>query len=788
MTGKWWQRLFGLEADPPEEEPKHIPPNPGRGRLPVGRFEDTRRRVTVKMASYYPEGDKRAAESNWQGSLRRQEPGAGKNGTKNDFRMNHPERPVSNDRHDKKIKPPFRVSQVPSPVFGFKKPPEDFYRTKSSEHVYLDPQKEAQEKRQIFEKLDRSNKNNERLHRSHRLPSLQDRPTVDPKWVEKPALERRSVKEAPYGARRNDDGIERVPEASTRREAPGRPSPGRDEASHANRQVPSGSGQMRREGISKENSETVRTVRSRLPRSPYRPHGSSKVPFNVLMFHSDRHRSKWTEDKEQKNDSSDNKADDPGDREGLQLPLDLLDNPPEVREESTGWIAEKQQVLTETLTNFHVKADIVGHVQGPSVTRFDIHLHPGVKINKVLSLSEDLKLSLAVRQIRIAPVPGRSAVGIEIPNDRRKPVYLKQIMDSDAFLGSRAPLTAALGQDVSGKQIITDLAKMPHGLIAGATGSGKSVCIHSLILSLIYKTPPDRLRLLLIDPKVVELAPYQKLPHLAAPVITEPKDAARALKWAVDEMEKRYRLFARSGVRDIDRYNSRAAAPKENDERLPYLVIIIDELADLMMVSPQEVEEAICRIAQKARAAGIHLLLATQRPSVDVLTGLIKANIPARIAFSVSSQADSRTILDSGGAERLLGRGDMLFAENGARSIKRLQGCYVSDAEIERVIDAFRDRPAPDYLFDAESLRSMTSETNIFEDELFHDAAAFVVEQGQASVSSLQRHFRIGYNRAARLVDELEAKHVVSAANGSKPRQVLMTKENLEQGLSNDKI
>ncbi|GGH88129.1 S-DNA-T family DNA segregation ATPase FtsK/SpoIIIE [Pullulanibacillus pueri] len=504
----------------------------------------------------------------------------------------------------------------------------------------------------------------------------------------------------------------------------------------------------------------------------------SNVPFNVLMFGADRVSMRRKETSQ--STSSQRQTDRSQGQRIPSLSLDLLNNPNYNSDDNEEWVREKQEILAETLKNFHVKADIVGYVQGPSVTRFELKLYPGVKVNKILNLTEDIKLSMAAKQIRISPVPGKSIVGIEVPNTDRKPVFLKELLESESFRNSTSPLTATLGMDVSGQRVVTDLAKMPHGLIAGATGSGKSVCIHSLLLSLIYKTSPEDLRLILIDPKVVELAAYQALPHLAAPLITQPKEAALALKWAVEEMEERYQLFAKKGVRDINRYN-KTIDQEQGEARMPFIVIVIDELADLMMASPQDVEEAICRIAQKARAAGIHMLLATQRPSVDVITGLIKSNIPTRIAFSVSSQADSRTILDAGGAERLLGQGDMLFVENGARDMKRLQGAFVTDEEIDRVTEALtKVEPLP-YLFDLEQIQEMRAEIENDEDELFEDAALFVIDQGQASVSSLQRRFRIGYNRAARLVDQLEASEIISEANGSKPRQVLVDKETFSQ-------
>ncbi|HEX7065638.1 MAG TPA: DNA translocase FtsK, partial [Bacillales bacterium] len=409
----------------------------------------------------------------------------------------------------------------------------------------------------------------------------------------------------------------------------------------------------------------------------------------------------------------------------------------------------------------------------PAVTRFEVQPAPGVKVNKIKRLSDDLKLSLAAKDIRIeAPIPGKNSVGIEIPNRTSQPVSLREMMESRAFRESSSPLTAALGLDITGTPIVTDLQKMPHGLIGGATGSGKSVCINSLLVSLLYKASPDELKLVLIDPKVVELAPFKELPHLAAPVINDPKEAALALKWAVEEMERRYERFAEAGARDIARYNKKV----ENAAHMPYIVIVIDELADLMMAAPHDVEESICRIAQKARACGIHLVLATQRPSVDVITGLIKANIPTRLAFSVSSQADSRTILDMGGAEKLLGHGDMLFVENGSPQSIRVQGNFVSDEEIDRVTEFVNRQGKPDYLFEKEELQQKNNETDV-DDELFEEACLFVFEQGSASASSLQRKFRIGYNRASRLIEMMEGLGMISGAMGSKPRELLMSEE-----------
>ncbi|WP_102274229.1 DNA translocase FtsK [Cytobacillus massiliigabonensis] len=456
------------------------------------------------------------------------------------------------------------------------------------------------------------------------------------------------------------------------------------------------------------------------------------------------------------------------------------------QEESSEWIKEQEQLLNSTLKNFNVHAKVVNITQGPSVTRYEVQPEPGVKVNKITNLSDDIKLSLAARDIRIeAPIPGKHTIGIEVPNKKSRPVFISEIINSPEFRDSTSPLTAVLGLDIAGNPIVTDLRKMPHGLIAGATGSGKSVCINSILVSLLYKATPDELKLILIDPKMVELAPYNRIPHLVSPVITDVKAATAALKWAVEEMERRYELFAHAGVRDINRFNELAMEHKRYADKLPFMVIIIDELADLMMMSPADVEEAICRIAQKARACGIHLIIATQRPSVDVITGLIKANVPTRIAFSVSSQIDSRTIIDISGAEKLLGRGDMLFLENGSSKPVRLQGTYVSDNEIDDVVAHVRKEREPEYLFEQEELLKKAQVIEE-EDELFYEACEFVVDQGSASTSSLQRRFKIGYNRAARLIDMMEKQGMISEARGSKPRDVLITEADLEsvQGTS----
>lgn len=454
--------------------------------------------------------------------------------------------------------------------------------------------------------------------------------------------------------------------------------------------------------------------------------------------------------------------------------LGLLNPSPPVSDDDDEHTQIQKLLLEETLANFNVSAQVVGIVKGPSVTRFELQPAPGVKVNKITGLIDDIKLNLAAKDIRIeAPIPGRNAIGIEVPNMSSQPVLIEKIISSDKFQEHSSPLAVALGMDIGGEPIIADIKKMPHGLIAGSTGSGKSVCINSIIVSLLYKATPEQVRLLLIDPKMVELAPYNHLPHLITPVVTEAKQATASLKWAVEEMEKRYALFVDAGVRDIDRYN------QTTDDQLPYIVIVIDELADLMMVSPQDVEDCIIRIAQKARACGIHLLLATQRPSVDVITGNIKANVPTRLAFAVFSQVDSRTILDQSGAERLLGRGDMLFLESGTTPV-RLQGNFVSDDEIERITHMIKKQRKPAYIFSKEDLEQQVASFDSGDDPLYLEALVFVAEQGQASASGLQRRFRVGYNRAARLIEMMEADGYVGGQSGGKARAVLISKEDAQ--------
>lgn len=453
---------------------------------------------------------------------------------------------------------------------------------------------------------------------------------------------------------------------------------------------------------------------------------------------------------------------------------------PEFQQADVEWMEEQGQLLVEVLAEFNVPAEIENIVQGPTVTQFEITVGHGVKISKIKNLSDNLKLVLAARDIRIeAPIPGKRSIGIEIPNAKARPVRLSEIVGNNSFRDSNKDLEVALGLDITGQPVTFDLSEMPHGLIAGATGSGKSVCINSILISLLMKASPQDVKLMLIDPKIVELAVYDELPHLVSPVITDVKAATAALKWAVDEMERRYQLFHHMKVRHITRYNEIVEEQRRFSLKMPYLVIVIDELADLMMMAPAEVEESICRIAQKARACGIHLVLATQRPSVDVITGLIKSNIPTRIAFSVSSQIDSRTIIDSQGAERLLGRGDLLYLGYGKSDTVRLQGTFVTDEEIEQITAYIRSLGKPNYAFAPEELVQKVEQAEE-QDELFEEVCRSVAEEGSVSISSLQRKYRIGYNRAARLVEMMDAHGFVSEAKGTKPREVFLTPDQVD--------
>ena len=466
-------------------------------------------------------------------------------------------------------------------------------------------------------------------------------------------------------------------------------------------------------------------------------------------------------------------------------PMSLLGRDPSAGvTQSKAQMLQTAQKLEETLKSFGVDAKVMQINQGPTVTRYELSPSHGVKVSKIVNLADDIALNLAANGIRIeAPIPGKAAVGIEVPNKEQQSVYLRTVLDSDKFKSFPSKLAFALGQDIAGNAVITDIAKMPHLLIAGATGSGKSVCINTLITSIIYKAKPDEVKLILVDPKVVELSVYNGIPHLMIPVVTDPKKAAGALNWAVREMLARYNSFAECSVRDIKGYNAMKADKGELDF-MPQIVIIIDELADLMMAAPKEVEDSICRLAQMARAAGIHLIIATQRPSVDVITGVIKANIPSRLAFAVSSGIDSRTILDMNGAEKLLGKGDMLFYPTGMSKPVRIQGAFVTDKEVENIVDFLKQQNKEteynEKVMDeiSSSVKSGGGEGE--HDEFFDSAIELVVSKEKASVSMLQRQFRIGYNRAARLMDELEDADIVGPEDGSKPRKVLMSPSELE--------
>ena len=467
-------------------------------------------------------------------------------------------------------------------------------------------------------------------------------------------------------------------------------------------------------------------------------------------------------------------------------PIELLkDNPMAGKHGDGNNLKENATKLEETLASFGVGATVVDVAMGPTVTRYELQPDPGVKVSKIVNLADDIALNLAANGIRIeAPIPGKSAVGIEVPNKDVSSVFLREVLDTKEFEHFPSNVAFGLGKDISGKVIVTDIGRMPHLLIAGATGSGKSVCVNTLITSILYKSSPEDVKLLMIDPKVVELSIYNGIPHLLIPVVTDPKKAASALNWAVQEMLERYKLFAAANVRDIKGYNKAIKTNEDGLKKLPQIVIIVDELADLMVVAANEVEEAICRLAQMARAAGLHLIIATQRPSVDVITGLIKANIPSRIAFNVSSGIDSRTIIDMNGAEKLLGKGDMLFYPVGLQKPVRIQGAFVSDKEIENIVTFLKDRKKEEY--DEKIMKQLdksVADKNLPSndyDPIFEDALELCVDKQKASASMIQRRFRVGYNRAARILDQLYDAGYVGDEEGSKPRKMLLTKPEFE--------
>ncbi|MDD3653502.1 MAG: DNA translocase FtsK [Desulfotomaculaceae bacterium] len=453
-------------------------------------------------------------------------------------------------------------------------------------------------------------------------------------------------------------------------------------------------------------------------------------------------------------------------------------------------INDNIRILEDTLKSFGIRGKVIQVSRGPAITRYEIQPPAGVKVSRIVGLADDIALSMAAPGVRIeAPIPGKAAVGIEIPNKETALVHLRDLLETQEFNQANSKLTISLGKDIAGNPVVADLAKMPHLLIAGATGSGKSVCINTLIVSILFKATPEEVKFLMIDPKMVELTMYNGIPHLVSPVVIDPKKAAASLRWAVKEMEHRYELFAAAGVRDITRYNQQFNnnEPGNNDRSpLPLIVVIIDELSDLMMVAPADVEDAVCRLAQMARAAGIHLLVATQRPSVDVITGLIKANIPSRISFAVSSQIDSRTILDISGAEKLLGKGDMLFFPVGAAKPVRVQGAFLSDREVEDLVNYLKDQAEPVYNDKILKVEPNKDSVQEMEDELLPNAVQILIESGHASISLLQRRLRIGYARAARLIDIMEQKGIVGGYEGSKPRAILMSLDQFNRTFNRD--
>jgi len=465
---------------------------------------------------------------------------------------------------------------------------------------------------------------------------------------------------------------------------------------------------------------------------------------------------------------------------GYKLPgPSLLNDPPKKKKDGKEWINEHIHILNKTFDEFKVGAEVQNFTQGPTVTRYEIALDSGVNVKKITGLADNIKMALAAKEIRIeAPIPGKSTVGIEVPNKVPEIVPFKSIVEKEQFVNAKDPLTVALGLDIDGEGVFTSISKMPHGLVAGATGSGKSVCINTVLMSLLMKYRPEELKLMLIDPKMVELTQYNEIPHLITPVITDAKIATAGLKWAVEEMDRRFQIFSQEMVRDIHTYNEKIIK-EDRDDYMPFIVIVVDELADLMMVASSSVEESIMRITQKARACGMHLIIATQRPSTDVVKGTIKSNIPTRIAFMVSSYIDSMTIIDGAGADKLLGRGDMLYCESGQPQ-RRVQGAFISDQEIMRVNQFIRDQRGPNYMFDQKKLMNdATSVKN--DDDLLEPVARYIVEQQEASINKISKEFHIGFNRAQKIVEILADLGVVSDNMGSKAREVLVDMEQLEE-------
>ena len=453
--------------------------------------------------------------------------------------------------------------------------------------------------------------------------------------------------------------------------------------------------------------------------------------------------------------------------------LDLLESPPPLSSRHIkDDLAANARILEETLADFGISVKVLDVERGPAITRYELEPAPGLKVQKIVTLSDDIALAMKAQSVRIvAPIPGKSRVGVEVPNSQTTVVYLKEILESPEFQKATSKLTLALGKDITGNPVIADLGEMPHLLIAGTTGSGKTVCVNALITSMLYKATPNEVKFMMIDPKMVEMAQFNGSPHLLCPVITDTKKVSAALNWVVGEMEDRYQLFAKAGTRNIEGYN-------QKEQPLPYIVVIVDELADLMMIAQQQIETAITRLAQLSRAVGIHLILATQRPSVDVVTGVIKANFPARVSFKVASKVDSRTVLDLNGADKLLGKGDLLFLKPGESKLIRAQGCFIQDNEIERIVGFIKSEAQPVYNEEILSEKSRSfSYSNYEKDELYDEAVRVIIESNQASVSILQRRMRLGYNRAARIIDEMEKEGIVGAPDGAKPRKILVDRQ-----------
>ncbi|WP_106496871.1 DNA translocase FtsK [Lentibacillus sp. Marseille-P4043] len=780
MWKQWKKKILDLffteEVDEPDKTPEE-------NRIPIKHNQRTEQEIHTKVMHKYPnrESFRFPVIPDYSNKNKEEKPAFARKRMENkqpvqekaDNKIEN--KPVIKPEHKK----PFHPTEVPSPIYGYHKRKKEKEEEKEMENVPAFVRKQVTEESKIDVNENSTpiqdegkSKNNPIAVPAHQestitfyennLSEIEDKDT------------REEFSEPAFLIEENDANPEPVQQKEVLPKASPNQSemPNHDETNEDPILKQSGEDKAVENQLNLKRNTNKQSKRSQSRRTEKNENKQGSVPFNVMMSANDKQ--KWKQRRQRANNRSSVQT-------NSAIPYHLLNDPDPKSTQDELWVLNQQELLEQTLKHFHVNAKVVNATQGPSVTRFEVHPEMGVKVSKVKNLSDDLKLNMAAKDIRIeAPIPGKNTIGIEIPNQTAQMVGLQEIFATDEFRNSSSPLTIALGLTIEGSPLITNVNKMPHGLIAGATGSGKSVCINTILVSLLYKASHEDVKFLLIDPKMVELAPFNAIPHLVAPVITDVKAATQALKWAVNEMEERYEKFVREGVRDIERYNQKMRQQNQTDEKMPFLVIVIDELADLMMVSPQDVEDAISRIAQKARACGIHLLLATQRPSVDVITGLIKANIPTRIAFSVSSQVDSRTIIDTSGAEKLLGKGDMLFVENGAGKSVRLQGAFVSDDEIERVTKYARSIAPANYLFEQEQLLEQIA-VDDEEDDLLEQAIQFVVQQNSASTSLLQRHFKIGYNRAARLMDTMELKGIIAQQNGSKPREVLISNAQLEK-------